>query len=495
MAGQYDFGDLSGVLGSTTLAGLFGDQGFTGDPSSNAWVGDNPWMTESGINESGNIMWNGGPSEDAMQSIDDFSFNWNPTGGQGGRLDVFNADGQQQRSFNQEDESNLTKLISTVAPAIASWGFGGALSGMFGGGALGGALGHGLASGSMSSMQGGDFGKGFLSGAVGGGLKGLGQSGTTIAGLSGVTNPTLAGMLNRGAGSALGSLASGGSGSDALKSGFTGAALSGINSVGKTGMNFLNDTMKSWLSPETSVAGNDAGFDSLMGSGGDMSGQTDVSPNRYNEMITGMDGMQTYNPDYGFGGDQSPNMFSAGLSPQKSIQSTGQSDFSLPSIFGDAGRSLGNFALNNAGDLASMLYGFYNNRKQQKALGQQVTSLQGLYGQNSPYAQQLRNTLNARAAQTGRRSNVAGRETQFQAQLADRAAQMAPTLMQLNQARGQLKNRNMDIALMGLKNTGAMGALTGGLRSLFGPSTTEIPYNFGNVSGSDQFGWKGVGGM
>lgn len=392
-------------------------------------------------------------------------------------------------------------------------GLGGTLGSAFGGGVTGNALGYGLASGGISSLQGGDFGKGFLGGAVSGGIQGLGASGSSPASMAGINSPTLAGMFNRGTGSALGALASGNSGSDALKSGLTGAALSGINSVGKSVMNPYIESFKSWLGTDTS--GGDAEFDALQGSGGDMSMQTDVSPNRYDEFLMSPDGMETYNPDYRFGGDQMMDSFS---SPDQSVQSsTGQPNFSLQSVLGDVGSRVGNYALNNVGDLASMLYGFYNNRRQQRQLqqpmnnmsnqvNQATTQLQNMFTQNSPYAQQLRAKLNAQAAASGRRSNTAGRETQFQAMLAEKAASTLPqianmqnSLMQnqfkMQQQHGKLRNTNMDIALMGLKNTGLLGEITGGLRSLFGPSTTTIPYNNGNVSGSDMFGWKGSGGM
>ena len=148
---------------------------------------------------------------------------------------------------------------------------------------------------------------------------------------------------------------------------------------------------------------------------------------------------------------------------------------------------MGNFALNNVGDLASMLYGFYNNRRQQKALGQQAAGLQSLYGQNSPYAKQLRNTLNAKAAATGRRSNVAGRETQLQAMLADRAASMAPTLMQLNQARGSLKNNNMNMLLQGANKMG----LFSGLGNLF---KDQNPYsNYSMLNNTSDYNTLGIG--
>jgi hypothetical protein len=524
MAELSDFGD---VLGPNIYDQLFATQDYTGfgdgyGASSNNWydqvmgAGDlgmvqgeqtggfkGPWWAADGTDESGNALY-GGPSQSALDAFKGYNFNYTPDQDGGGVLNAFDPSGKSYGSFRQKGDDDFTKLMEMVAPAVATWGFGGALSGMFGGGALGGGLGHGLASGSMSSMQGGDFAKGFLGGAVSGGLQGLAAGtpavmgnnpsayvpatpGSSLAGAAGITNPTLAGMFNRGTGSALGALASGGSGSDALKSGLTGAALSGLNSVGKMGMNYFKDSLNSWLAPDA-AAGGDMEFDALQGSGGDMSEQTDVSPNRYAEFTTGSDGLETYNQDYGFGGDPFSGAFS-GDGPQKFAQSAGPSEFSLPSVFGNVGSRVGNFALNNAGDLASMLYGFYNNRRQQKALGQQVSSLQGLYGQNSPYAAQLRNQLNAKAAQSGRRSNIAGRETQLQAQLADRAASMAPTLMQLNQARGQLQNKNMDIALMGLNKMGGFDAIKSGLKGLFNDGTyTGGGYNLSgmqNPYGSD----------
>lgn len=504
MAGQYELGDLSGVLGGDLYNSLFGSKGFDGGGDGYNFSGDmsNPWMNQMGYNESSNPSWGFTPTDEAMNAFNNYSFNWNPEGGRAGTLTAFDPSGKAYGTYKQKDDDDFTKLMGIVAPAVASWGFGGALSGMFGGGALGGAMGHGLASGSMSSMQGGSFGNGFLSGAVGGGLNGMAQGtpavmgnnpsayvpatpGTSIAGLTGVTNPIAAGMVNRGAGSFLGSLATGSNGSDALKSGLTGAALSGINSAGKGAMDFFGSAFKGLSDPGM---GGNSEFDNLMGSGGDMSGQTDVTPSHYNETVMGSDGMETANANYGFGG--ALDSFSQS-SPNQFAQSAGQSDFSLASILGNASGGLGRSALSNVGDLASMLYGFYNNRKQQKALGQQISSLQGLYGQNSPYATQLRNTLNAKAAQSGRRSNVAGRETQFQAMLADRYAQVQPNLFALNQAKGQLNNSLGSNTLSMLNKMGAFQ----GLANLFGPSTTTIPYNNGNVSGSDTFGWKGAGGM
>ena len=94
-----------------------------------------------------------------------------------------------------------------------------------------------------------------------------------------------------------------------------------------------------------------------------------------------------------------------------------------------------------------------------------VTQLQNMFTQNSPYAQQLRAKLNAQAAASGRRSNVAGRETQFQAMLAEKAASTLPQIanmqnslmqnqLQMQQQQGRLKNSNMNDVLNFAKQSG-----------------------------------------
>ena len=378
-------------------------------------------------------------------------------------------------------DSWFDQLAEAAIPMAIGAGFGGGLSGLFGGGIGGNALGYGLSGGGMSVAQGGNFMDGFVGGAIGGGLSGMAQGTPAVAGnnpsayvpaqpgmsfssVAGISNPTLAGMFNRGVGTTLGGLATGKSGSEALQSGVLGAGLSGLNSVGTQGMDFISNAFKS-LMPDTSQGG----LDSLMGSGGDMSGQTDVTPSHYNEFMSGADGMQSYNPSYGFGGDQLPNNFSGGF-PQQSIQSAGPSQSDFTSTLGDVGSRMGNYAMNNMGDLASVLYGFYNNRRQQKALGSQMSGLQGLYAPNSPYAQQLRAKLNAQAAAGGRRSNTSGRETQLQAMLADKGASMSPALYQMQQVQQQLQNSNMNMLLQGLNKSGAFGAIGQGLQGMFRPS-------------------------
>ena len=515
MPGEYDLGDLGGVLGSNLYDSLFSSKGFSG--YNDGTIGEGPiWASAFGYNEEDGTIWNPTPNEDAMSAFDNYTFNWQPQGGHAGLLTAFDPQGNLYGTYRQKGEDNFTKLMGMVAPMIATGAFGGALSGMFGEGFLGSAAGYGLASGSMTAAQGGDFGKGFLGGAVSGGIQGLSATGSSPASMAGINSPTLAKMYNRAVGGTLGSLASGNSGSDALKSGLTGAALSGINSVGKSVMNPYIESFKSWLGTDTS--GGDAEFDALQGSGGDMSMQTDVSPNRYDEFLMGPDGMETYNPDFRFGGDQMMDSFS---SPDQSVQSsTGQPNFSLQSVLGDVGSRVGNYALNNVGDLASMLYGFYNNRRQQRQLqqpmnnmsnqvNQATTQLQNMFTQNSPYAQQLRAKLNAQAAASGRRSNTAGRETQFQAMLAEKAASTLPQIanmqnslmqnqLQMQKQQGKLKNSNMNDVLNFAKQSGLLGMAGQGLKNLFSNDNTYAGggYNMTGVQnpyGSDVVfnGWGG----
>lgn len=445
MAGEYNLGELGGVLGGDLYSSLFGTQGFESTGNSNPWM---QW--NGGALESGDPSFFGQPNQEALDSFKDYSFNWSPTGGQGGTLTGYNPQGQSIGSFKQNDEDSFTKLMGVVAPAVASWGFGSALSPMFGGGVFGNAAAQGLTQGSMSSMQGGSFGQGALSGAISGGMNGLAKTGMSPSSLIGLDKGTLANMFNRGVGSTLGSLVSGKSGSEALQNGLLGAGLSGINSLGTQGMSYVNQLFNTLNVPDMG-AGSDS-FNDLEGSMGNPEGQTDVSPNRYDEYTTGSDGMSSYNPEFRYGGDQVATSFGT----PKQVQS-----FSFPTLFSNTFGGLGDYAKNNLGDLATTLYGIYNNRRQQRALGDQLNSLQGLYSANSPYAQQLRNTLNAKAAQTGRRSNIAGRETQLQAALADRYAQLQPSMLKINQARGQLQNSMGSNTLSMLNRMGAFKGLAG----------------------------------
>ena len=114
-----------------------------------------------------------------------------------------------------------------------------------------------------------------------------------------------------------------------------------------------------------------------------------------------------------------------------------------------------------------------------------MPSLESMYGPNSPYAQQLRQTLARQDAKAGRNSQYGPREAQLQALLADKAsayaAQQAQGTQSYNNAINQnntamttLNDRRIQSQSGQLKGlfdlgevTGINGAISGGLRSLY----------------------------
>ena len=437
------FADAAGYSGS-----LFGDE----------YSYDQPFQNEGGDfsqQQSANSL---NPS--LLASLSKYGFK--PTGAQS--LGMFQGNNLVSNQDYGSKDSWFDKLAMAGIPMALTGGVGGGLASLFGGGMLGGAAGYGLANAGMADFQGGDASKAFLSGAIGGGLGAAGDF--SPAKLAGIESPALGTAFNKGVGNFVGSVATGNSASDAAKSGLLSAGVSGLNSLGQNTMHPLFNAMQSYLSP-----GGDE-FDSLLGSGGDMSGVTDVTPSSYEDT----------SPTYRYAGDQGGASYTP---PTEKTASSVESPMSA--MFSNLGNNALNYTMNHAGDLAQMLYGFYNNRRQQNALGSQINSLKGLYGQNSPYAQQLRSSLAAKAAAGGRRSNTGAREVQLQAALADRAAQMQPTLMQLNQAKGQLQNSMGSNMLSMLNRTGAFS----GLANMFGSNNP-----FGNYSMSSNTGnYNILGGL
>lgn len=123
---------------------------------------------------------------------------------------------------------------------------------------------------------------------------------------------------------------------------------------------------------------------------------------------------------------------------------------------------------NGLGSLAS-LYSLYNGAKN---ADNYTNSLSSMYGQNSPYAQMLRQKLERQDAAGGRRSNVGGREVELQARLADAASRVSGSVMQGNQNSFENKMKMaQQLAGMFSKN-GPMTNMYNGLSSMFsGPQT------------------------
>lgn len=511
MAGTNTLNDMAGVMTDDLYNQLFASKDYTGvgdgyGPNNSRWYdqvslgGDGgltngnqtsgfsgSWFnpTTYAVNENGDFG-RGSIKPEAISAFDNYNFDYSPeAGGDGGTLRAFDPSGKLYGTYKQPGSDWIDQAAGMLIPAFVTGGFGTALGGAFGGGLLGNAAGHGLAGGISSSMQGGKFGEGLLSGIIGGGLQGLGQGtpavmgnnpsayipaqpGTTLSGLAGISNPTLAGMFNRGAGAALGSLATGHTGSEALKSGLTGGALAGINSLGAKSMDFIGNAFRGLSAPEEEAYSSNPAANASYPAGGYM-------PNGSMALQqAGIGPEMSYAPP-GSAGDTNGEFLNSVLAPTPSFsapqkQSVGLDSGGSVGGFGDLGKTVGNFVTNNVGDLASMLYGFYNNRKQQSALNSQLAGLKGLYSNNSPYATQLRNQLNAQAAAKGHRTNIAGRETQLQAMLADRAASMMLAQFQIQQGQNALKNNNMNMLLQGFNKLGGFNAVGQGLQSLFRPS-------------------------
>lgn len=84
------------------------------------------------------------------------------------------------------------------------------------------------------------------------------------------------------------------------------------------------------------------------------------------------------------------------------------------------------------GNMAGSLLGLYSAYQQHKRNSDLANGLQSMYGQNSPYAQQLNQALLRQQAASGRRSDVGGRQVELQARLADLNSRNAPMINSLN---------------------------------------------------------------
>ena len=335
--------------------------------------------------------------------------------------------------------------VGSVLGGAPFLGGGGGLAGNlgFGGGSLGGAINGAATGGLISAGNERRIGRGLLSGGLGGFA-----GGSNFAKDLGVTNPIASAAVNRGIGATVGAIAGGADGGDAARAGLTGGLMGGITQ----GLNSMGDGFSNF-------------WNNLTGGGQSSGGQSYDGNFQWPQVdASALDGMPLGGDLYSYSqGMQTPDV-NYGMGGQGEVGQQQAMNVSMPSMGG-----LGSFLGNNAGNLASLLYGVYNNRKQQKALNGQMNNLQGMFGQNSPYAAQLRNKLMAQAAQRGTRSNVAGREVQLQAALAQNAAGLAPSLFNMQKAKGQLQN---SLGSNLLNSFDKMGGFQG-LQGMFGTPTYQ----------------------
>lgn len=116
----------------------------------------------------------------------------------------------------------------------------------------------------------------------------------------------------------------------------------------------------------------------------------------------------------------------------------------------DFAKRAGNAALNNPGSALLGMYGLYQAEQQRKQVADMRRSLTDMYSPNGAYATQLRNKLTSQDAARGRRSNYAGRETQLMAELANRSAQLAPSMLNFSQQENKYRNDQLGTLVKGL---------------------------------------------
>lgn len=133
---------------------------------------------------------------------------------------------------------------------------------------------------------------------------------------------------------------------------------------------------------------------------------------------------------------------------------------------GDPSRS---GAYGGVDNLITSLAGMYGANKANNALKDQIGSLTGMYGQDSPYAQQLRSNLARKDARTGRRSQGGSREVQLQAKLAEMASRNSGAVANLE---GQRNNLNMQ-KLNSLMYLGRQSGLFNNIGNMFSNNMTQ----------------------
>jgi len=339
--------------------------------------------------------------------------------------------GPAKETYQRADEAGRDTANSRgshqVAQAIASYEGGGYLSdagsAYFGGSAAGGGAVAGGALGGANALDNDTslwegIGTGALGGAVGGGM----DYGDGV----GITDPQYKKLFNNGV---------------------TGGVKAGINK-GNVGQGIGKGLLGAAVPMAAQQGGNMLGglFD-------DMPNEGTLGGNMRDEYGENTATMQAPTPT------QNNANVSAGLSAESSpmglrnIQSAGGGgresspvDSFIASLTGGGGGGL----KGNYGAIGANLLGLYQANQQRKKYGQQMDGLSNLFTPNSPYAQQMRQTLERKDAAAGRRSQYGPREAQLAAQLAIHQSNMAPQLMALQKAQSGASNQMINNGLQGL---------------------------------------------
>lgn len=366
---------------------------------------------------------------------------------------------QSIQSINQSDpvfQMASTALLGLANPATLGAQFG--LTGL-GASALGGGLLGTAAAGINGAEDGGDFAKGAFGGALAGGLGSY-----DFAGKAGITNQNLGNVVNRGVSGGLTAAARGGNiGEGAMYSALPAAITGGFNSAFGGGDVVPDDL-------QGSIGGN---YDMAEGIGG---GEMSLAQNDMNRQAMAVSPGVFDSTPLASAYAQQDSGPQAQESEQASPMSTMKDIFANGIPNGQGGRV-------PIGDAAGGLLGLFQALQQRRRTKGLAGQLSGLYGPNSPYAQNLRQQLLRKDAAGGRRSQYGAREVDFQARMADINSRMAPTLNTLNQ-----QTAGNDVtALNSLLNLGKLFggkgfSGIGGGGSSYTPYTPSAPMPAANYS-------------
>lgn len=243
----------------------------------------------------------------------------------------------------------------------------------------------------------------------------------------------------------------------------------GAVSAGIQGNDVSQGALSGGIGAGVAQAGNYAGYAATPISKGANDQQTEVpmsqgANDQQSEVLSGFNpqasGGKTMGDDSS-GGSGNPflNFFNSQLGTNKQGQST--------------------FAGNTGGDIASGLLGIYQGYQQKKKADSMQSSLSNLYAPNSPYAQQMMQTLARQDAASGRRSQGGSRAVQLAAALTNGQAGTMQNQMQLsNMGNTGLSSILQNGIRLGTKPGGLGSAALGGLQSLWNGPTNGSNYNY-----------------
>lgn len=140
---------------------------------------------------------------------------------------------------------------------------------------------------------------------------------------------------------------------------------------------------------------------------------------------------------------------------------------------------------NNIAQGLATLYAANQANKTAQTAQSGVQDLSAMFGPNSAYAQQMRQTLERQDAKAGRRSQYGAREVDLQAKLADMAARYGPGISQQNIAASQAaqtaRNNQLAMLLEFGKKSGAIDYLGKGLENIF---NNQQQYQYPDLGGA-----------